>query len=757
MSAAARERVLAALLAAGALTATALSLVPGAAAAASAVQAALWVAVVAALAARAARGTGRAPWAWFAAGLALLVAGRLALLASAGSALVGPDVLDRHGWLLLATLTGYAPFWAGQVALLKQRVRGARDSWLDGLLAATLLAAVCAAVFLEPLQRTTGMGPAAVSAAVGRPALDVLLLVLALATWALAGPRSDRRLPLAAAAFALITLADLTDLARLAGLAGAVAAVSPVSAAVDLGRLAAAALLLLASRRPAGAGEPRTSPAGAVMLAPVLVLVGSLALLAVDQRHPLPGAAVALALAAAGGVTVKVVVAFLDQVRLADSHRQAVTDDLTGLANRRALFHRLEQAGAGGHGVGLLLVDLDRFKDVNDTLGHHRGDELLRAVAARLGARLPGGVLLTRLGGDEFALVVPGAGTAGARALADGLIAALAEPFEVGGTAVHVGASIGVTASAAAPAALDDALELLRQADTAMYVAKRAGGGVAVYDEEVDRGARERLQLLEELRTALAEGQLVAHYQPQVDVRSGRVVGMEALVRWQHPERGTLPPAAFLDLAEERGLTGRLTEVVLRRAVAEAVRWREAGHPLRIAVNVATSCLLNRSLPVLVREVLHEAGLEPSALVVEITETTLMQDPERSRRTVAELLAVGAAVSIDDYGTGYSSLAYLRDLPAVELKLDRTFTARVTADERSAAIVAGTADLAHSLGMRLLAEGVEDAATLHRLAQLGVDETQGYHHCRPVPAEEVLGWLERFEARPAAALLAPRP
>ncbi|NAZ87886.1 putative bifunctional diguanylate cyclase/phosphodiesterase, partial [Kineococcus indalonis] len=293
-------------------------------------------------------------------------------------------------------------------------------------------------------------------------------------------------------------------------------------------------------------------------------------------------------------------------------------------------------------------------------------------------------------------------------------------------------------------------LELLRQADAAMYVAKRAGGGVAVYDEAVDRRARERLQLLEELRAGIAAGQLVAHYQPQVDVRTGRVVGVEALVRWEHPVRGTVMPAAFLELAEERGLMAHVTEAVLRQAVAQAVRWRAAGHPLRIAVNVATSCLLNPALPALVREVVDGAGLDPAALVVEITETTLMRDPERSRRTIGELLAVGAAVSIDDYGTGYSSLAYLRDLPAVELKLDRAFTGRVAADERSAAIVASTADLAHSLGMRLLAEGVEDAATLRRLGELGVDETQGYHHCRPVPAAQLLEWLERFEVRPAA-------
>ncbi|NAZ88661.1 hypothetical protein GTR00_21590, partial [Kineococcus sp. T90] len=333
-----RGRLLAALLVAGALAATAASLVP-AAAVTSAAQGALWVALLAALTARAVRGPGRAPWAWFATGVALLVASRLVLLAAAGSPLVGPQVLQRHGWLVLAGLAGYAALWAGQVALMRERVSGATGSWLDGALAATLLAAVCAAVSLEPLDRATGMGAVPSAAAVGRPALDVLVLALALATWALAGPRSDRRLPLVAAAFAALTVADLADLARLTGHAGAVAAVSPLSVAVDLTRLAAGGLLLLAARAPAGAARRRPVRRWSVMAAPVLVLVGGLALLAVDQHRPLPGAAVALALAAAGGVTVKVVLAFLDQVRLADSHRQAVTDDLTGLANRRALFH----------------------------------------------------------------------------------------------------------------------------------------------------------------------------------------------------------------------------------------------------------------------------------------------------------------------------------------------------------------------------------------------------------------------------------
>ncbi|WP_337062156.1 putative bifunctional diguanylate cyclase/phosphodiesterase [Kineococcus sp. G2] len=734
---------------------------PGTAAASAALQAALWVAVVAALAAAAARAAAdRAAWALFAAGTAVLVLGRLVLHAAAGGPVVDAAVLEHRGPLVLATLLGYPLFYAAQVALLRRRLHRVRSPWLDGALAVLLLAAACSALFLEPLHRATGTGAVTAAAAVGRPSMDLLMAVYALTTCSLLGWRPDRRLPLIAAAFTVLAAADVTDLLRLAGATPA-AAGTATAVAVDVARLCAGALLVLAARQPAPRLPRRHVEGWPVLLAPVGVLLGSVALLVVDRWHPLPTAAVVLTFTAVGGVTVKVLLAFAELIRLLGIARQAVTDDLTGLANRRALFQRLARTAASGQDTGLLLVDLDRFKDVNDTLGHHRGDDLLRAVADRLTGRLPQEALLTRLGGDEFALVLPGAGTTAARRVAEDLLAALTEPFTVGGTAVHVGASVGVAASGAARTAGDARpggdVELLRQADAAMYVAKRAGGGVAVYDESVDRSARERLQLLEELRTGIDDGQLTVHYQPQLDLRTGAVVGVEALVRWQHPRRGLLLPGEFLDLAEERGLVPALTEVVLRRAVADAVRWRDAGRPLRIAVNVSADCLLEATLPPLVREVTTAAGLDPGALVVEITETGLMRDPERSRRTLTELVDAGVGISIDDYGTGYSSLAYLRDLPAAELKLDRTFTARVAHDHRSAAIVAGTADLAHQLGMRLLAEGVEDAATLQRLRSLGVDETQGYLHGRPVPAGQLLALLERIDSRPVPARPATAP
>ncbi|WP_432575205.1 EAL domain-containing protein, partial [Kineococcus sp. SYSU DK005] len=277
----------------------------------------------------------------------------------------------------------------------------------------------------------------------------------------------------------------------------------------------------------------------------------------------------------------------------------------------------------------------------------------------------------------------------------------------------------------------------------AMYVAKRGGGGLARYDEASGQAARQRLQRVGELRAGIAAGELVPYYQPQVDVRTGAVVGVEALVRWAHPQRGVLAPVEFVELAEAHGMMAELTTAVLRQAAEQAASWHAAGFPVRVAVNLATSCLVNPALVPLVDEVIATSGLDATALVLEITETTLMSDPRRSRATIEALLVRGVSVSIDDYGTGYSSLAYLQDLPAVELKLDRAFTLRLSGEAqagatgepgRTASIIAGTVELAHSLGMRLLVEGVEDATTLRRLGELGVDETQGYHHARPMPA-----------------------
>jgi len=314
----------------------------------------------------------------------------------------------------------------------------------------------------------------------------------------------------------------------------------------------------------------------------------------------------------------------------------------------------------------------------------------------------------------------------------------LERPFLIHGMSVHVAASIGLTCSSSG-----NRTELLRQADTAMYAAKRSGTGLAVYDPSRHADSSGHLALVEELRTALSTGQLVLHHQPQVDVSTGCTVGVEALVRWAHPVRGLLAPAQFLPLAEVHGLMGAVTEEVLRQAVAQAADWRRRGLELRISVNLSASNLLDTDLPRRVAALLADAGLPAGCLVLEVTETVLMGDAERSLAVVTALTALGLTVSIDDFGTGYSSLSYLRDLPVAELKLDRSFTADLLVEARTEAIVASTIDLAHRLGLRVVAEGVEHEATLARLAHLGCDESQGYLHSPPLPADLLEQWLDQ--------------
>jgi EAL domain-containing protein (putative c-di-GMP-specific phosphodiesterase class I) len=325
----------------------------------------------------------------------------------------------------------------------------------------------------------------------------------------------------------------------------------------------------------------------------------------------------------------------------------------------------------------------------------------------------------------------------------------LAEPFEVGGLKLHTDVSIGMTHRdrAAAGDAPSTPAQLLRQADAAMYDAKRSGAGSAVYDSTRHTDSSGRLALVEELRTALATGQLVLHYQPQIDVRTGRTLGVEALVRWAHPVRGLVGPVDFLPLAEVHGLMGAVTDAVLAQAVAQAAAWRRDGLDLRVSVNLSASNLLDTGLPGRVADLLHRHDVPPSVLVLEVTESVLLSDSERSLAVVAALDELGATVSIDDFGTGWSSLTYLRELPLGELKLDRSFTADLLTDPRAAAIVASTIALAHDLGLRVVAEGVEQEATLARLQLLGCDESQGYLHSRPLPAAELCGWLLRHSAR----------
>jgi len=428
--------------------------------------------------------------------------------------------------------------------------------------------------------------------------------------------------------------------------------------------------------------------------------------------------------------------------------RQAATDDLTGLSNRRRLMAELERNFSGGDGpvptVALLMIDLDHFKEINDSFGHPTGDWLLQQIGPRLAGMTRSDDLVARLGGDEFAVLLTGADVGFATTVAQRISSAMAPAFVVEGTSLHVGASIGI---ALAPDHASDATELMRCADVAMYRAKGAHSDFDIYEPALDDGA-DRLQLMEDLRTALEEGGLTLHYQPQIDLRDGRIGTIEALLRWPHPIHGLIPPDQFIPLAEESGIMGPLTSFVLERAVAQCAEWRAAGHPVAVAVNLSTTNLLDTGLPGQIRGLLEAAGLPPSALVLEITESTVMSDLARSKEIIQLLSDAGLLVSIDDFGTGFSSLAYLSDLAVGELKIDRMFTGRLSvdgSDGRDEAIVRSSIELGHSLGLRVVAEGVERADHVDFLASAGCDVAQGYVISFPQPPEDLD--LDAIDAR----------
>jgi diguanylate cyclase (GGDEF)-like protein len=479
--------------------------------------------------------------------------------------------------------------------------------------------------------------------------------------------------------------------------------------------------------------DPADSTVGAV----VIIAFATCTLALTAATTPSWPAVVCAGLAAIGA-SLRLLINVRDLSELATSRREALTDELTSLPNRRAVLRRIGELCAAGTPFALGLVDLDKFKEVNDGLGHAAGDDLLRMIARRLEQTVPAGTLVGRLGGDEFAVIAPLSDTvtgAASGRLGAGLVERFADPFQVAGLELHADLSIGLTVHEPDGHLPDDcATLLLRRADAALYDAKHTGVSAVAWDPARHVDTSGRLALVEDLRAGMASRELVLHYQPQVSVRTGETVGVEALVRWQHPVRGLLEPAAFLPAAELHGLMGQLTETVLVQAVRQAAQWHREDRDLRVSVNLSVSNLLDRALPGRVAELLAEQGLPASSLVLEVTETVLMSDPESSLAVLDAIAALGVAVSIDDFGTGYASLSYLRQLPVTELKLDRSFTQDLLTDLRTDAIVSGTIDMAHRLGLRVVAEGVEQLETLQRLEALGCDESQGYLHSRPVPA-----------------------
>jgi diguanylate cyclase (GGDEF)-like protein len=489
--------------------------------------------------------------------------------------------------------------------------------------------------------------------------------------------------------------------------------------------------------------DPMHEQRTAGFMLPAVAAVAGLAILVIGSVHAFPRVALGLATATVVVVGARLSLSARD-LRLVteERHRQAQTDELTGLGNRRQLLHVIDTYFTDFHdpwtaerSLAFLYIDLNHFKEINDSFGHPAGDELLRQLGPRLMRAVPETGSVFRLGGDELAVLLVDADVARATEVAERIIAEVVEPFNLHKMSASVGASIGI---ALAPQDATEGTGLMWCADTAMYRAKLGDVSHVFYDQDVD-GGEQQLNLVEELRDAVENGNFVLHYQPQQDLRSGEILAVEALIRWPHPRLGLVPPLKFIPLAEDSGLMKPLTTWVLGEAMAQCAAWRASGRMLAVSVNVTPTNLLEEGFTDLVIDLLEKNGLPGEALVIEITEMSIIKDFARSKSVIEELRDLDIVVSIDDFGAGFTSLAYLSSLAVGELKLDSTFITGLGTQgkERDLELVRATIQLGHDMRLRVVAEGIEDGDTLDLLSELGCDLAQGYYISRPMPANKL--------------------
>jgi diguanylate cyclase (GGDEF)-like protein len=682
----------------------------------------------------------RRPWMLFGAGILAYAVGDTLWFAWLGHLKTPPYPSYSDGFWL----SFYVLAIAAVVLLVRDRLNFRQATlWLDGLMGGTVIAAIGSAILFRDGLGIGGLPWLVAAVNLAYPLMDLSLGAAVIAIFALTGWRPGRMWVLLGLGLATLAVADTAFIY-----------VSSVSA-VDIGILRPMYVLAMLLVALAAWHEPQEF--GVVDLAsvrmlvlPTFFIVVAGIVLAIASFGALSPVAVWLALGALAGVIVRTWLTFRDLGALATAREQAMTDELTGLGNRRLLYtytdERLAEA-AESTSFALLLVDLDRFKELNDTLGHLVGDNLLVQIGSRLRDALRPDDILVRLGGDEFAALLAHPSDAKTAAVvAQRMRRALEVPFLLDGIPVHVDASIG---GAVYPENGDDVSSLLRHADIAMYRAKSTRTSFQLYTHDGTTDAREQLAIVGDLRRAIHEGELVVYYQPKASLTTGEITGVEALVRWQHPERGLLPPSEFIPAAEQTGVMRDLTAYVLDQALAQCARWNRLGRTLSVAVNLSTVNVLDRDLPNQLERLLERHEVPGRLLRLEVTENVIMADPEHAEAVLRALRRLGVFLSLDDFGTGYSSLANLTRLAVDELKIDRSFVSGMSSDPHHAAIVRSTISLAHALGLQVVAEGVEHREEWEQLAQDGCDEAQGYLLSPPVPAAQLDVLLDQHAARAA--------
>lgn len=665
-------------------------------------------------------------WVLFAA-IALWAAGSTVLNASSSE----PDLTRFPApgeWLFLASYVGIAGYLIIDTA---HRLTAPLDGWLEAIVVCGGTACLAGSPLLVRIGDAAGGNGVPLLLALLYPMIDVALVLVVVAQLVLRVRRSLEKAAVLCLGLVLFAVADLNFVQHLSD--------GTYGYNVVDGLLWAAgfALIVEAACRPGAEvlkGLPRR-PGALLMVAPAFIAIAVLAVRPQTGLGPYLTWPAVLTLLAAGG---RLVLALREAKGAAEAFALSRTDDLTLLPNRRSVIAKLDAELASDRPLALMLLDLDGFKDVNDTLGHAAGDSVLQLAAHRMRQALPASVMIGRLGGDEYAIVMSSNDALALLETAQLILDVLLEPTLVEGIELSTNASIGITVRSREDT---QSVELLRRADVAMYQAKATRAGAVLYDVHSDDFSRKKLQLAEELRKAIPEGQLVLHYQPQIDAATQRVCGLEALVRWQHPQRGLIHPIAFLAAARREGLMLPLSLAVGRMVIEDLRRWRAGGLELRVSLNCAPPELLSGVFLPRLYDQIAQAKLPAESLVIEVTEDCFIAEPARARTILRDIRAHQVQIAIDDYGTGFSSLSYLRDLPVQELKMDRSFIAAMNTDVRSRMIVASTFQMAQALGLRTVAEGVENAATAADLIAMGVDVLQGYHVAKPMPSADVEAWI----------------